>query len=385
MEVAIRFNDDYENDYVCEINKKHTVKNYLHPMFSPYSKLADVLAFRPSIFYDKVPTKFYKSVGPGTLTSGGTVLFNFDSSRSKNLVELDEDKPLVEQLWPGQLIVPQWRVNPVNLLKYITVVSLWLYTDLPDFISPTPGNCLTNYISRLFMIPLLKLLDLPEYVEKLEKEIAPNSVGKTAQIVFFSLHLIKILIMSLFFILGMANPISFNPWKIKQANSITVNDPCLKDNLKSIGWLGIKKSSYDVYKKEYYDAIMKKHGGMVGAYKAGVIKRAANPGIKLSEGEGYATPITNRHQPTFEIMENEGRFILSDEYFKELQKEMDQLLSQCGDNYNEINNLIKNFRRYGLLEPGPKVNKLITKKENVYGKFALAEQFDALEESKKKK
>ena len=29
------------------------------------------------------------------------------------------------------------------------ILACWLYTDLPDFISPTPGICLTNQMTKL--------------------------------------------------------------------------------------------------------------------------------------------------------------------------------------------------------------------------------------------
>lgn len=374
MDVTIRFNDDYENDYIFEINKKHTVDNLLREIFDPNGKIAEMLPLRPSIFYSRVPSTFYKSVHPGILTTGGAVLYNFDSTDKEFLVELDPSVPLVEQLWPGQLIVPKWDVRGWNILRYIAVCSLWLYTDLPDFISPTPGHCFTNYISSLIMIPLMHMIDKPEYAEKLIAEIQPNSSGKIAQIIFFTLHVVKILIMTLFFGLGMANPISFNLMKIRKSKNINANDESVKTLLKSIGWTGLKRAPYDSYKKDYYDSIMKKYGGIVGAYKAGTLKRAANPGIILEKGEGYNTPLSRSGEDTFQVMESQKQYILSIAYFHQLETDMESQLKKCGRDIDKINDLIKNYKRYGLLQAGERIEKIITEREKISGKFALLER-----------
>lgn len=380
MEVAIRFNDDYENDYIFEVQKDHTVDNYLRKIFNPDGKIAEMLPLRPSIFYSRVPSKFYKSIHPGVLTTGGSVLFNFDSTDKEFLVELDPTVPLVEQLWPGQLIVPKWDVRYFNIFRYIAVCSAWLYTDLPDFISPTPGHCFTNYISWA-LIPVMNYIDKPEYADKLRSEIAPNSSGHIAQIIFFSLHVAKILLMTLFFVLGMANPISFNLMKIRKSKNVNANDSDVKSFLKQVGWTGLKRAPYDVYKKAYYDSVMQRYGGLVGAYKAGTLKRAANPGTALEMGEGYNTPLSRKDENTFEVMEKDKQYILSTVYLQQLEKDLEDQINKCGRDVDKINDLIKNYKRFGLLNAGEKVNALVTEKEKLSGKFAILEQA----ESKKKK
>ncbi len=87
MDVTIRFNDDYENDFIFEVQKDQTVNNYLRKIFNPDGKIAEMLPLRPSIYYSRVPTKFYKSIHPGILTPGGALLFNFDSTDKEFLVE----------------------------------------------------------------------------------------------------------------------------------------------------------------------------------------------------------------------------------------------------------------------------------------------------------
>ncbi|MCL6404053.1 hypothetical protein EXT66_22745, partial [Pectobacterium carotovorum subsp. carotovorum] len=180
----------------------------------------------------------------------------------------------------------------------------------------------TNYISWAF-IPVMNYIDKPEYAEKLRSEIMPNSSGQIAQIIFFTLHVAKILVMTLFFGLGMANPISFNLMKIRKSKNIDAGDESVRKLLKEIGWTGLKRAPYDVYKKAFYDSVMKKYGGLVGAYKAGTLKRAANPGTVLEKGEGFSTPLSRKDENTFEVMEKDHQYILSIAYYLQLEKDLE--------------------------------------------------------------
>ncbi|CAL9729158.1 glucose-signaling factor 2 [Monosporozyma unispora] len=373
MDVTIRFNDDYENDFIFEVQKDQTVNNYLRKIFNPDGKIAEMLPLRPSIYYSRVPTKFYKSIHPGILTPGGALLFNFDSTDKEFLVELDPEVPLIEQLWPGQLIVPKWNIRYFNIFRYILFCSAWLYTDLPDFISPTPGHCFTNYISWA-LIPFMNWIEKPEFADKLRSEIAPNSSGHIAQIIFFTLHVVKILIMTLFFGLGMANPISFNLMKIRKSKNVNAADESVRKVLKEIGWTGLKRAPYDVYKKDFYDFVMKRDGGLVGSYKAGTLKRAANPGTILEKGEGFSTPLSRRGDSTFEVMEKDHLYILSTEYYVQIEKDLEAEIDKCGKDIDKINGLIRNFKRYGLLNAGERIGKIINEKEEMSGKFAIFEE-----------
>lgn len=375
MEVAIRFHDDYEDDYIFDIQKDSTVENYLKRIFDKDGELAKLLPLRPSIFYKKKPKKFYKSVHPGVLTPGGSILFNFDSTKSAFLEELDSNTPLIQQLWPGQLIIPQWEVSYSNIIIYTIICFVWLYTDLPDFISPTPGNCLTNYISWV-LIPIMNYLDKPQLSEKLRKEIQPNSSSINAQIIFFILHIFKILILTLFLGLGMANPVSFNFSKVNNVNKVETNKEKFVGELyKNLGWTGLKKTPYDLYKKEYYEYIMKKYNGMVGASKAGKLKRAANPGIVLNSGEGYNTPI-QKTENTFKAMKEKQKYILSDLYFQQLEKDLESNLKECVGDNDAKNILIRNYKRHGNFEGGVEIENIIQLREQLSGKFSILEQVE---------
>lgn len=375
MDIAIRLHDDYEEDYVFEIQKDFTVNNYLRRIFDKNGELANILPLRPSIFYKKTPTKFYKSVHPGILTPGGSILFNFDSTKNEFLKELDSNVPLIQQLWPGQLIVPKWDVAYKNIICYTIICFLWLYTDLPDFISPTPGNCLTNYISWV-LIPIMNYLNKPQLSEKLKKEIQPNFSSHNTQIIFFVLHILKILILTLFLGFGMVNPISFNLFKIRNANKLKANKNFFIEKLyKNLGWTGLKKTPYELYKKEYYEHIMKKHGGMLGAYKVGKLKRAVNPGIILNSGEGYSTPIENTIS-TFKAMKENQKYILSEVYFHQLEKDLESNLDKCARDIYSKNVLIKNYKRHGNFEGSIEIENIIQLREQLASKFYIFEQLE---------
>lgn len=375
MDVAIRLHDDYEEDYIFEIQKDSTVKNYLRRIFDKNGELANILPLRPSIFYEKIPKKFYKSVHPGILTPGGSILFNFDSTKDEFLEELDSNIPLIQQLWPGQLIVPKWNVSNRNIIIYTIFCLVWLYTDLPDFISPTPGNCLTNYISWA-LIPIMNYLNKPELSEKLREEIQPNSSSNNTQIIFFVLHILKILILTIFLGLGMANPVSFKFSKINNANKLKANRKKIIAKLyENFGWTGLKKSPYELYKKEYYEYIISKYGGMIGAHKAGKLKRAANPGIILNGEEGYSTPIENTKN-TFKVMKEKQKYILSELYFQQLEKDLESNLNEVTGDIDAKNVLIRNYRRHGNFEGGVEIENIVQLREQLSGKFSILEQLE---------
>lgn len=299
MEIYIRLNADVERDYAFQVSNDDTINNKVRKIFPSKTGLADLMVLRPSIFHEKNPVKFYKSIHPGYLSEGGCLMFHYDADNEDNLVELNDSKPLIDQLWPGQLVVPQWKFSKKNIWTFVVIMLTWLYTDLPDAISPTPGICLTNQLSRV-LIPLARHMDLPDIAAKLEQEVQANYSSLTAQWLFFTMHILKIALITLFFKLGIANPISFNPYKLwtlrdmasPSSNSNNKNGKNsagasngatdLKTLLRSVGWIGAKRATYDEYQTNYYNYVIEKMGGPVAAYRAGAIRKAAAPGIQLA-------------------------------------------------------------------------------------------------------
>ncbi|CCE66024.1 hypothetical protein TPHA_0O00540 [Tetrapisispora phaffii CBS 4417] len=368
MEVYVRFNGDADHDYAFQINEDDTVKTKIEPIFTDTSKtgLGNLMVLRPTIFHKRVPSKFYKSNHPGYLSEGACLLFDNDADYPQYLVDLDESKPLIKQLWPGQLIVPQWEYSPFNVIVYTSLMLLWLYTDLPDMISPTPGICLSNQISRYLVLPFMEMYGLPDMTQKLKDEITVNYNTPLAQIAFFVLHVIKVAIISLVLKLGIGNPISFNPIKIFQTRIINLNDPTLKKTLFNIGWMGARRAGFYDYQPNYYNYIMKKYGGPVAAYKANKLRTAARPGLVLAEGEGFQTPLKDRFtNSTFKTMEEKKKFVLSEEYYIELEKNLKENIDLCEGDIGKMNNEIRRFRRFGLYEVSPKLRQLVLDRKSV--------------------
>ncbi|CAI4047728.1 hypothetical protein SKDZ_13G0900 [Saccharomyces kudriavzevii ZP591] len=397
MEIYVRLNADVEHDYAFQVSNEDTINNKIRKIFPSKTGLADLMVLRPSIFHEKEPSKFYKSIHPGYLSEGGCLMFHYDADNEENLGELNDSKPLIDQLWPGQLVVPEWRLSKKNIWVYVTIMLAWLYTDLPDAVSPTPGICLTNQLSKL-LIPVAKRMDLPDIAAKLEQEIQANYSSLVAQWLFFVMHIFKIAVITLFLKLGIANPISFNPYKLwtlrdmtspsaknnngKSAGSNSATD--LKTILRSLGWIGAKRATYDDYQTNYYNYVIDKMGGAVAAYRAGAIRKAAAPGIQLEAGEGFQSPLENRFTAsTFTVIKTEGKFILSEEYFVELENNLKKILEEYDGDIGQMNAEIRRFRRFGIYEPDEKLATLVKLRREISDEKENASKKDAISGIKK--
>lgn len=395
MEVSVRLCDDAERDYCFQISKEDTIKTRIHKIFDTVPDtiivkdkkeklkltLSDIMVLRPSIFHNYKPTKYYKSMHPGILTEGGCLVNSYEANEKQYLVELDNNRPLFEQLWPGQLVIPKWDYNKNSILIFAIILSAWLYTDLPDVISPTPGICLTNQLSKL-VIPLLeKFSNNPMFAEKLREEITVNYSSPMAQWCFFVAHVCKIGVIIFFCKFGLVNPLSFNPIKFYKLRNydITRRSDDMKAMLKNIGWIGSKKASMDDYQQNYYSYMTTKYGGTVPLFKAGLLKIAANPGIPLNKGEGYQTPLDERFTgSTFTEIDNSGKFILSEEYFIELENILKDQLNEANGDIGLMNQQVKRFRKYGLYEPNDRIKELVAKRRRIF-----EEQNESLKAKKK--
>lgn len=357
MEIYVRLNDDIEHDYAFQIDKEDTINSKIKSIF--HSNLNEIMVLRPTVFHEHTPSGFKKSDHPGFLTNGGCLIFDYDANEKEYVKDLDADKPLFEQLWPGQLIIPQWNYSKKSLVIFGLLMVGWLYTDLPDCISPTPGICLTNQLSRM-ILPIVRRFELHELAAKLEDEIRPNFSSVDAQWVFFVFHILKIMMITAFFFFGVANPITFNPYRLwNLRNELDVHNPRFKNMLKSIGWIGARRATYDAFQTNYFNYMVDKYGGQVKAYRAGIIKQIASPGVKLQDGEGFQTPLKERFTgSTFKEMKENEKFILSEEYFVELENNLKENLDKCNGDIGKMNTEIRRFRRFGIYEPNEKLTEM---------------------------
>lgn len=358
----MRMNADLEYDYAFQVQKDDTIEKKIALIFDKNEGLSRYMVLRPSIFYKKKPSGFKKSMHPGFLTENGCLLFDYSSDLDSNLEELDVSKKTVwEQLWPGQLVLPTWEKDWTSIIMFVVVMAGWLYTDLPDCVSPTPGICLTNQLSKR-IASLAEVAKLDYVAEKLREELEINSAGITAQWLFFVFHIIKIVVIASFFYTGLINPLSLNPYKslASKEAAISNGNAALKSTLKTIGWVGARRAIYDDYRDKYYQYVIEKNGGPLSAYRKGIMKEAANPGVTLSAGEGFQTDLSNRfNHNTFETSKESGKFKLSEDYFLQLDTDLKNNIKSCEGDVAKINAEIRRFRKYGLFECGPELAEVV--------------------------
>lgn len=375
MEVNVRLNADIEKDFAFQVDHEDTIKTKIARIFrKDGTGMGHLMVLRPTVFHKEEPTGFYKSMHPGYMTEGGCLIFDYDADEREYLQLLEEDRPILEQVWPGQLVLPRWEISKSNIYRYVAIMLAWLYTDLPDCISPTPGICMTNNMSRL-IIPLLQHFELFDFADRMRQEITPGYSSLFAQWAFFSLHIGKILLITLFFGVGLCNPISFNPYKVIKVTQLDLAQPKIKNLVKSLGWVGIRRGTFDEYQSHFYQYITKKYGGPVGASKAGKLRMACNPGFPLGDGEGFQTPLSQRFElHTFEEIEKKGLFYISEDYFVELENNLKQNIEKCNGDIGLMNTEVKRFRRFGLFEPDAKIEHMVELRKKTYEKMHEEEE-----------
>lgn len=369
MEVSVRFNADIEKDFAFQVDREDRLKDKIARIFrKDGTGMGHFMVLRPTIFHKAEPTGFYKSMHPGYMTEGGCVLYDYDADASEYMQLLDEEKPVLEQVWPGQLILPKWDVCKINVFIYALIMLVWLYTDLPDCISPTPGICLTNNMSKL-LIPVFDYLELYDFSNHLRLEVTPGYSSLLAQWGFFTLHVFKVLLITLFFAVGICNPVSFNPFRVMSVTSMDLTQPSIKNLVKFLGWVGIRRGTQEQYQAIFHEYIIKKYGNAAKASKAGMLRVAVNSGFPLSDGEGYQTPLAQRFEiDTFEKAEKEGKFYFSESYFIELENNLKSNVKKCHGDIGLMNAEVKRFRRFGLFEPNAKLERLVAIRKRTFEK-----------------
>lgn len=345
LEVYLRFNDDMEKDYCFQITTSTT--------FRDFYKVFDTLpiSLRPNVFFQPRPVGFVVSTAPGYLTEDGALLFSYETNQEKYQKKVGLDEKIAKHTWPGQLIMPRWEFNSFGFYSFLSFLIVWLYTDLPDFISPTPGICLTNQMSLLLAF-VARNFGYDTIAETVLNDVRdPVNVG--AQCVFFFFHVIKVL--ALYFVAwsGM-----INPTKVFRVPFTLKPDDITKEALIELGWTGSKRANPDEYKEFYRTYKIKEHGGMVPAHQAGLFTKLKNLGVFLGDGEGFNTPVdaTNKLSDVSDekFVLSYGLFVKLGEYFESYIK--DKLVE-------EVNDAIKQFRRYGLLSTSEEIESLVEKRK----------------------
>lgn len=354
FDIYVRFNEDMEKDYCFQIKTTTTFRD----LFKIFNTLP--IALRPSIFYEAKPVGFEVSTSPGYLTEDGNFIFEYDAHKqTKKIANLDDK--VSQHVWPGQLILPVWVFNDFGFYSTIAALATWLYTDLPDFISPTPGICLTNTLSQLAAKVAIHF-GYPNVANTLVEDIG-KSIAIPGQLIFFVFHLLKIAA-----IFGLLYSGMFNPVKLLRFARKNIRDEITKEELIELGWTGTRKATPDEYNEYFREYKIKEHGGMIQAHRAGLFDIMKNLGCHLGPGEGYNTPI--EHKGTFKELLDQAldeenptfKLELNFEYFGQLGL----LFTQYVDDKegSELTDYIKQYRRYGLLYSNDNIKKIVEKRKH---------------------
>lgn len=353
FEVYIRMNGDAEKDYCFTVTAGST--------FEDLFKIFDVLPLllRPSIFYHPRPVGFQVSVDPGFLTREGLLLFHGTAAEPEHLVTVQLTDAIHTKCWPGQLIVPVWEHNSFNDYLVIAFLAAWLYTDLPDAILPTPGQCLTNQVGRLALV-VVRYFDETMAQEMLDES---NTLATGwLQYAFFAIHLVKCLLLYFLLYAGVFNPYRFL-FLGRLVQTRTVKD-LTRDELVAIGWTGLRRAILNEYREYYREYYIKLHGGIIPASKAGLFKQLTSMGVVLGKGEGFDTPIDAKPEDA-----DPRKFVLSFDYLAKVGDEFEKQLD-AGDNEAEQ---VKEFRRYGLMQATPEMREAFLSRLS-YGNGDLGEE-----------
>ncbi|KAI5956104.1 GSF2 [Candida margitis] len=355
LDVYVRFNQDSERDYCFQIDTKTTFGD----LFKIFKTLP--IALRPSVFYHSQPIGFQKSTSPGYMTEDGNFLFEDDAAKHTSTI-IPPEELINVHVWPGQLILPVWKFNYFTWYFILGLLAAWLYTDLPDFVSPTPGICLTNWATK-FMAYVAKSTGFVNVERALIKDLE-DPVDILLQCFFFSIHIVKTVVIFLFLYTG-----AFNPMKLFRLPGGVKLDVS-QDELVSLGWTGTRKATIDEYKDYYRETKIKEYGGMVPAHQKGLFNTIRHLGVHLKQGEGYNTPLTKEYMET-SIKELEKESKTNPESFKlhlnyEWFASLGYTFAKFADGLDtkQTADLIKQFRRYGLFYSDPVVSAIISARKH---------------------
>lgn len=286
----------------------------------------------PSYFYNPMPVGFGISKEPGFLTSEGSLLFNWDSHQEKFVKKVDQHAKIKDVAWEGQLFVPVWEFNYQRWTTVLSVLAIWLYLDLPEHISPTPGTA-----------PTTVLMNLLERIFPALHDDKPSPFDSNWwRWGFFAFHLFKVGFIYLILQVGGLNPHSFNPIKNRQMMKREIT----RDDLVSVGWTGARRATIHEWREENRKLKIEAHGGIVRAYHSGVLEGIAKAGVKLEAGEGFDSRGPKDPMPT-DVPE--GRFVLTEEYYKAVYSMLADIITDNESDETEKQAAIKRFRRIGLV------------------------------------
>ncbi|KAK9451547.1 glucose signaling factor 2-domain-containing protein [Limtongia smithiae] len=263
IDIYVRLNGDNEKDY-CFCLPREAPVAVLHRIFELLP-----LVLTPTFFYKHQPVGFHLSTSPGFVTTEGALLFN----HSGKLTPVDETKRIGDIAREGQLFVPIFKTNYRRWFAVSTILLGWLYSDLPGFISPTPGISLFALVTKAYI----------HFFPETDSEIDEVESDPAVEIAFFIFHVLKVFVIFLVFYFGGYNPYSMNVFK--EVPEVT------RELLTEIGWTSARRVTPDEWREENRVRKIDEAGGAMKAYEQGILLDLSNAGIYLKAGEGYDTPL----------------------------------------------------------------------------------------------
>ncbi|VEU22924.1 DEKNAAC104287 [Brettanomyces naardenensis] len=336
FDVYIRFNGDEERDYCFQVRPETTFGDLIE-IFKTLP-----LNLSPSIFFERIPSHFQLSTSPGVLTMEGGILFGEDAEKKKFLKTMRNSDLIATKAWPGQLIVPVFPERTFVKSSVIAALAVWLYTDLPDAISPTPGHSLLTLLVSIAAYVMTNYLNMAEQSAKMvENTLTPAPI--TAQCIFFGIHVVKVLV--IYFILWVGG---FNPYSMfGRAPSID------REDLVKIGWTSAKKADVMDFTKEYRDYRTNLAGGILKAHQIGLLDKLRRSSVALGSGEGFQSPLVDELPKD---TPEDGKFRLSFKYLKQQEEFFQERYSKVSD--IEFATEYKHLRRFGPFDAPESIEKL---------------------------
>ena len=382
MEVYLRLKGDNEKDYLLTIPKYTPLKDI--PIFKQelldleHSKLISEfkLVLKPTLFHKSTLSVINKSVHPGILIKeGASLIYDYDCDENPYLKELDLNKSAETQLWPHQLILPKWEVNYFNIFIYIALMTVWLISDIPQYINPWKNKNLT-YLLNLFFFKVFTYFKVESFSRLIAKDmIEVNNLNNDSSLILlwgiYGMHILKVLLLTFFLRVGLINPPSLNPLfyyfkYFKEGDHQKKEQKRLSDYMVTIGLNGLKRCNLDQYKTHIYNFFLQKAGNdQVAAYKLGYFPKMKGDGVVLGKGEGFDSDLSKRFDvDTFEIMEKEGKFVLSEAYYQEIYNEM--VYQMNNQDEAAFITTLRNFKRFGMMDcHSERLNNLFIKREEL--------------------
>lgn len=313
----------------------------------------------PNYFYHRIPAGFKVSKHPGFLTSEGGLLFCKDAGKEKYTRAVDQNSPIGDLLWDSQLVIPVWTFIPRRFLTVMSILMGWLYLDLPQYITPTPG-----------LAPSILMYKIIDTATEWANGTAPEPVSTekynspTWQWIFFAIHFAKIAFIFAMIQTGTFNPISLNPFSNRQ---LRTTKPTY-EMLSSIGWTNVKRASPEEWRLQNSQNKIAEEGGFGKVLQdKGKLNEIVNEGIFLTDGEGLATPKTKRSEKKdatvkTEIIDKDGKFHLSDEYFYHYYAPLAKAINDDKMDSQSKAELMSYYRRYGPKKATPELKDIYLKR-----------------------